>query len=290
MIKRTFEDFAIESVLYLILILVGVAMIIPFVYVVGNSLITVQEYIKPGLKLIPLDGITFSAYNSLFKNPAIYTSYWNTLQLAVGGTAISLFFTTITGYVLSRRQLKGRSVITFIFILTMLVNGGIVPHYLVVKSLGLINRLWALILPVTINTYFMIILKSFFANLPDSLEESAYMDGANEVYILFKIFIPLSLPAMVTIGLFYGVNYWNSFFLGVLYLTDRDKWPLQLLLRDILIQADMSEMGDVGSYADSMAHNIKMATIVVAIVPIISVYPFLQKHFTKGILIGAVKG
>jgi putative aldouronate transport system permease protein len=190
----------------------------------------------------------------------------------------------------SRKQLKGRSTLTFLFILTMLVSGGIIPNYLVVKSLGLMNKMWALILPVTINTYFLIILKNFFSNIPESLEESAYMDGANELLILFKIFIPLSVPAMVTIGLFYAVNYWNSFFLGMLYLTDRDKWPLQLILRDILYQADVSEMGDVGSYADSMAHNIKMATIVVAVVPIMCVYPFLQKHFTKGILIGAVKG
>lgn len=290
MIKRSLEDKIIDSLLYFFLVIIGLAMVLPFIYVLGNSLITVQEYIKPGLKLIPREGITFTAYTSLFKNPSIYMSYWNTIQLVVTGTAVSLMVTSLTGYVLSRKQLKGRSTLTFLFVLTMLVQGGIIPSYIVVKSLGLINKMWALILPVTVNTYFLIILKNFFANIPESLEESAYIDGANEIVILFKIFIPLSVPSMVTIGLFYGVNYWNSFFLGMLYLTDRDKWPLQLILRDILYQADVSEMGDVGSYADSMAHNIKMATIIVAVVPIMCVYPFLQKHFTKGILIGAVKG
>jgi putative aldouronate transport system permease protein len=210
--------------------------------------------------------------------------------LVAAGTSVSLFITAITAFAVSREQMKGAGALTLFFVVTMLIQGGIVPSYLVVRSLGLINSLWAMIFPVTVNTFFLIILKNFFANVPKSLEESAYMDGANELYIFFRIFVPLSVPAMVTIGLFYGVNYFNSFFLGILYLTDRRKWPLQLVLRDILIQSEMSDAGASGHYADRMSHGLKMATIIVAVVPIACIYPFLQKYFSKGVLIGAVKG
>ncbi len=276
--------------LYGVLILVSVAMLFPFVFVLGNSLLTLPEYLKPGMKIWPQEGITFDAYRGLLSAPAIYSSYRNTVFLVAAGTTVSLFVTAITAFALSREQMKGASGLTLFFIITMLIQGGIVPSYLVVRSLGLINSLWAMILPVAVNTFFLIILKNFFANVPKSLEESAYMDGANELYIFFRIFVPLSVPAMVTIGLFYGVNYFNSFFLGILYLTDRRKWPLQLVLRDILIQSEMSDAGASGHYADRMSHGLKMATIIVAVVPIACIYPFLQKYFSKGVLIGAVKG
>lgn len=288
--KQSPADRAIDVVLHLLLLGVTFVMLFPFVFVVGNSLLTLPEYLQPGMKIWPREGITFEAYRALLSSPSIYNSYRNTLFLVGAGTAVSLFVTSITAFALSRTQMKGGSALTFLFVLTMLIQGGLVPNYLVVRSLGLINSLWAMIFPVAVNTFFLIILKNFFANVPVSLEESAYMDGANEVYIFFRIFIPLSVPAMVTIGLFYAVNYWNSFFLGILYLTDRGKWPLQLVLRDILIESEMSEGGASGHYADRMSHGLKMATIVVAVVPIACVYPFLQKYFSKGVLIGAVKG
>jgi putative aldouronate transport system permease protein len=291
MFRKSFTDRIIDFFIVVLLIGVSIIMLFPFIHVLGNSLMTPEEYFSPGIKFIPFQGITFKAYESvLLKNNLILVAYKNTLFLAIVGTGLSLIVTTITGYVLSREKLKGRAFITFLFILTMLIQGGLIPRYLVVRSLGLMNTLWSMILPVTINTFFLIILKNFFANIPVSLEESAYIDGANEIYILFKIFIPLSTPAMVTIGLFYTVNYWNSFFLGVLFLTDARKWPLQLLLRNILISSNMAELTGGSDYAGQMTYALKMASIIVAIVPIICVYPFLQKYFTKGILIGAVKG
>lgn len=288
--RRSTGDKTIDALLYLFLVGIASAMLFPFIFVVGNSLLTVEEYIRPGMKIWPREGITFGAYADLLRAPSIYISYRNTLFLVSAGTSVSLFVTAITAYAISRAQMKGASAFTLFCVITMLIQGGIIPNYLVVRSLGLINSLWAMILPVAVNTFFLIILKNFFANVPVSLEESAYMDGANEVYIFFRIFVPLSVPALVTIGLFYAVNYWNSFFLGVLYLTDRSKWPLQLVLRDILIQSEMSDAGATGHYADRMSHGLKMATIVVAVVPIACIYPFLQKYFSKGILIGAVKG
>ena len=288
--RRSPSDVIIDITLYVILLLVSFAMLFPFVFVLGNSLLTLPEYLQPGMKVWPREGITFDAYRALLSAPSIYNSYRNTVFLVVAGTSVSLFITAITAFAVSREQMKGASALTLFFVVTMLIQGGIVPSYLVVRSLGLINSLWAMIFPVTVNTFFLIILKNFFANVPKSLEESAYMDGANELYIFFRIFVPLSVPAMVTIGLFYGVNYFNSFFLGILYLTDRRKWPLQLVLRDILIQSEMSDAGASGHYADRMSHGLKMATIIVAVVPIACIYPFLQKYFSKGVLIGAVKG
>ncbi len=288
--KRSPADVTIDVLLYLFLAGVAFAMLFPFVFVLGNSLLTVEEYLQPGMKIWPRQGMTLDAYRGLLTSPTIYNSYRNTIFLVGAGTAVSLFITAITAFAISREQMKGANGLTLVFVITMLIQGGLVPNYLVVRSLGLINSLWAMILPVAVNTFFLIILKSFFANVPKSLEESAYMDGANEVYIFFRIFVPLSVPALVTIGLFYGVNYWNSFFLGILYLTDRRKWPLQLVLRDILIESEIGDTGAGGHYADRMSHALKMATIIVAVVPIACIYPFLQKYFSKGILIGAVKG
>jgi putative aldouronate transport system permease protein len=289
-IRKNASDRAMDIVIYILLLAVMIAMLFPFLYVVGNSLMTLKEYARPGMKLFPTQGITFEAYGAVFRNDYIFICYRNTLLLVGIGTTLSLAMTTVTGYALSRERLKGRKLLLFLYILTMLIGGGIIPNYLVVRYLGIMNTLWALILPVTINTFFLMILKNFFTIIPDSLEESAYMDGANEITIMVRIFIPLSIPAMVTIGLFYAVNYWNQFFLGVLYLMDKRKWPLQLLLREILVISDTSEMDGSSRYSAMVAYSIKMATIVVATVPIVCVYPFLQKYFSRGILVGAVKG
>ncbi len=278
----------LDFFLYAALVVFSLMMILPFAYVLGNSLLTNAEYLEPGLKFFPTKGISFDSYKTIFSTDTIYRAYGNTLYLVFFGTTLSIFMTSVAGFALSRKQMVGARGLTFFYVFTMLVQGGTIPSYILIRSLGLMNSLWAMILPVTINTFFLIILKNFFSSIPESLEESAYIDGANELYILFRIFIPLSTPALATITLFYAVGYWNSFFLGVLYLTDKNKWPLQLVLRDILLYADTSDVGG-SSYAESMGVTIKMATVIVAVIPIMCIYPFLQKYFSKGVLLGAVK-
>lgn len=201
-----------------------------------------------------------------------------------------MLLTALMAYGLSRRYLYGRSFINFIVVFSMLFSGGMIPTFLVVKATGLIDSYWSLILPVAINAFNLIIMRNFFQALPDSLEESAKIDGANDFRILGSIMLPLALPSIATLSLFYGVTYWNTYTNAILYLTDSDKWPLQVLLRQIVIVSSGME-GD-SSAVDIIppAQTIKMAVIVVATLPMLIAYPFVQKHFTKGALLGAVKG
>ena len=204
-----------------------------------------------------------------------------------------MFLTCLAAYVLSRKNVLFNGVITFIIMFTMFFSGGMIPTYLLVNNLGLTNTYWALILPTAISTYNMIIMRTGFAAIPESLEESAKIDGASHFTILFKIVIPLAKPTMAVIVLYYAVACWNSWFNAMIYLQKRrDLQPLQLILRGILIENDTSNMqdGNVGQDTESIAESIKYAVIVVATLPILAIYPFLQKYFIKGIMIGAVKG
>ncbi len=210
--------------------------------------------------------------------------------VTVVGTIWSMLLSTLTAYGLSRRDLVGRRYIMFFIIFTMLFNGGIIPTFIVVQQTGLLDSLASLIIPVSINVFNMIILKTFFQNLPYGLEESAKIDGANDFGILFRIIIPCSLPAIATISLFYAVTYWNTYMHAILYLSDAGKWPVQVLLRQIVVLAtgmnyDSAEFTDIPPPSQS----VKMAVIVVATVPVLLVYPFLQKHFAKGALLGSIK-
>lgn len=193
-------------------------------------------------------------------------------------------------YGLSRKYLSGRNVINFIIVFSMLFSGGMIPTFLVVKSTGLIDSYWSLIIPTAINAFNLIIMRNFFQALPESLEESAKIDGANDFRILWKIMLPLALPSIATLSLFYGVNYWNTYMNAILYLNDSEKWPLQVLLRQIVIVSSGMEGDNSAVDIVPPAQTIKMAVIVVATVPMLIAYPFVQKHFTKGALLGAVKG
>ncbi len=194
-------------------------------------------------------------------------------------------------YPLSRKDLFGRRFFTIFVTVTMFVSGGMIPLYLVVMKLKLLNTMWSVILPGAISTYNMIIMRTAFSGIPDSLAESAYIDGASDITVFTKIILPLSKPILATMTLFYSVSHWNSFFPAMLYLNDQSKYPVQILMRDIVIAGDMtSQSGDIASDINILAMNYKYAVIIISVVPILLVYPFLQKYFTKGILIGAVKG
>lgn len=272
-----------------LLTLIALVTVLPFIHVIGSSFATGAEIAEKSFLIFPTK-FTLSAYKYIFSTGTVMKAIFVSIFVTVVGTLWSMFLSTLTAYGLSRRDLVGRRYIMFFIVFTMLFNGGIIPTFVVVQKTGLLDSLAALIIPVSINVFNMIILKTFFQNLPAGLEESAKIDGAGDFGILFRIVIPCSLPAIATISLFYGVTYWNTYMHAILYLSDAAKWPVQVLLRQIVVLAtgiayDSAEYSDVPPPSQS----VKMAVIVVATLPILLVYPFLQKHFAKGALLGSIK-
>lgn len=276
---------------YLFLAVVALTMILPVMYIVAGSFASDLEIGSRSFFLIPKD-ITFDAYKFVFKDNTLPRSLLVSVFITVGGTLVNLFFTFTMAYALSRRHMVGRNVVLNIIIFTMVFSGGIIPTYLVVKGLGLLNSYWAVMLPVAINSFNLIVVKSFFQEIPNELIESARIDGSNDIGILWRIVLPLSKPVIATFALFYAVAHWNDFFNALIYLSDAKKWPMQVLLRQIVLLATGAlEMGTYDpTYVKPPDQSIKMAIIVVGTLPILMVYPFIQKYFAKGVLIGAVKG
>jgi putative aldouronate transport system permease protein len=277
---------------YFILIIVGLVTLYPFLNVLAVSLSDYKAYIENPMMLIPKN-ITFSAIGEVFKNELILSSYWNTIYITVLGAALDLFFITVMAYPLSKSHFKGRGVMMGIIVFTMLFNGGLIPNYYLVKSLGLIDTRWALILPRLMAAFNVVLLKNFFESIPVSLEEAAKLDGAGDTRILCGIVLPLSKPILATLTLFISVGFWNSFFEAIMYIQDPKLWTLQLLLREIIMSSNTQMLQTGGNLAEmSLASStaIKYATLIVAILPIICVYPFLQRYFVKGVMVGAVKG
>lgn len=281
---------AFDVVNYVLLGLIGLVMFYPMFYVFIVS-ISSAEFINKGLVTLFPRGINFEAYKIVFQNKQIWNSYFNTILYTTVGTLINLVCTAMCAYPLSRKDFYGRGPLTIFVTLTMFISGGMIPLYLVVMQLNLLNSIWAIVLPPAISTYNMIIMRTSFATIPDSLVESAYLDGANDIQILAKIVLPLSKPIMATMTLFYAVSHWNSYFPAMIYLNDQKKYPVQVIMRDIVIAGDFTQQGgDVSSSLNVVATNYKYAVIIISVIPILLVYPLLQKHFTKGVMVGAVKG
>ncbi|MBD0378756.1 carbohydrate ABC transporter permease [Paenibacillus sedimenti] len=276
---------------YLFLGFVALCMILPVLYIVAGSFASDIEIGARSFFLIPKD-ITLDAYKFVFKDNALPRSLLVSVFVTAVGTIINLFFTFTMAYALSRRHMVGRNVVLNMIIFTMMFSGGIIPTYLVVKGLGLLNTYWAVLLPVAINAFNLIVVKSFFQEIPNELIESARIDGSNDLGVLWRIVLPLSKPVIATFGLFYAVAHWNDFFNALMYISDAKKWPLQVLLRQIVLLATGAlEMGTYDpTYVKPPDQSIKNAVIVVGTLPILIVYPFIQKYFAKGILLGAVKG
>ncbi|MCR6111865.1 carbohydrate ABC transporter permease [Bacillus sp. A301a_S52] len=289
------EDRSLGSKLFnitnaILLGIIALITVLPFLHVIAASFTTSAELAAKKFVLFPTTW-SFDAYRYIFSTDTILKAMGVSIAVTLGGTMWSMLMSTLMGYGLSRRDLVGRRYITFFVIFTMLFNGGMIPTFLVVQQTGLMNSLLALIIPVSINAFNMIILRSFFQNLPDGLEESAKIDGCNDFSILFRIVIPCSKPAIATISLFYAVTYWNTYMHAILYISDSSKWPVQVLLRQIVVLASGLNY-DGAAYTDipPPEQTVKMATIVVATIPVLLVYPFLQKYFAKGALLGSVKG
>ena len=234
--------------------------------------------------------INLDAYKTILKNESLGRSYLNTVFYTVAGTSISVFMSALCAYPLSRKQLYGRRAVTFFIIFTMLFDVGMIPRFLVVNALNLRNTVFSILLPGAIDVYYMIMIRTFFQGLPEEMAESAKMDGAGEWKIFSLIIVPLSKPVLASVTLFYAVGIWNSYLGPLLYLDEKKLYPLQLILRNIVISNEMSTMsGDIASMNISTM-NIKYAVIFISILPILCIYPFIQKYFNKGVMVGAVKG
>lgn len=278
-------------VIYVVTGLAGVATLLPFLYILAGSFATEKELTEKAFFIIP-SVISVNAYEYIFRTGEIINGLKNSIFLTVVGTIVNMFLTTTFAYPLSKKHLKGRTLLLNIVIVTMLFSGGLIPTFIWIKKLGLYNSYWSLILMGAISPFNMIIIKNFFQELPAELEEAARIDGCSEIMTFIKIILPLSKPVIASIALFYAVGYWNDYFGAMIYLSDPEKETVQIVLRRIVllaagIQADGMDFDIMGLPPDKA---VKMAATVVATLPILIVYPFVQKYFTKGIMVGAVKG
>lgn len=289
-IKLTRGERAFEVINLALLTLLIVITLYPFLHVLYASFSNPNLLsAHSGVLWRPL-GFSTAAYEAVLSNQDIFTGYRNTLFLVVVGTLISLAITVLSAYVLSRKGYKLRRLFNFIAIFTMFFSGGLIPFFLQVRSLKLYDTLWALILPTAMSTYNLIVLRTAFSSVPESLEEAARIDGAQDFTILFRIILPVTGPTLAVMVLFYGVSYWNAWFYSMVFLRSRDKYPLQLILREILIMSSADSMIDLDINDRAIiSQTIKYATIIVSTVPILAIYPFLQKYFVKGMMVGAVK-
>ncbi|MBO4298803.1 MAG: carbohydrate ABC transporter permease [Clostridia bacterium] len=277
-----------DALIYAVLGFVTLITLYPLVNLLAVSLSPRADYLRNPMMLFPRR-IELGAYRMVFGNRLMWSSYKNTVIITIGGTAISMFLTATMAYPLSEPGLKGKKWIMSLYLFTMFFGGGMIPNYYLVRSLGMLDSLWALMIPGALSVYNGVLMKNSFEGLPSSLKESARIDGASDLTVFVRIALPLSLPIMATITLFYAVGKWNSYFNAILYVSSRSKWTLQLLLREII--SNTESLLDDGTTVESLpATSIRYATIVLATLPILLIYPFLQKYFVKGIMVGAVKG
>ncbi|MCR8634400.1 carbohydrate ABC transporter permease [Paenibacillus radicis (ex Xue et al. 2023)] len=282
----------LDGMNYLLLLLVAAACVLPFIYILASSLTAPEELLKKGFILFPTK-FSLEGYRYILSTDIILSSLGVSIFITVAGTLANLLFTALMAYPLAQRDLMGVKLFMKLVVFSMLFSGGMIPTYLVVKETGLLDSPAALIVPGLISAFNLIIMRSFFQQLPDGLEEAARIDGCSDIGILFRIVLPLSAPVLASLALFYAVGHWNAYFNAILYVNESKFWPIQVWLRQIVILSQ-GGIGDSTQFDDSYvappAETIKMAVIVISILPILIVYPFLQKHFAKGALLGSVKG
>lgn len=275
----------------LLLLVLGVVMLFPFIYVVAVSFSSYRDVVQGGLILWPAHP-TLEAYQAVLKGGIVSHALWISVGLTLGGTFLDMVMSVTLAYGLSRPGVPGRRFVLALVLLTLLFAPGIIPNYLLVKELGLLDTYWALILPGLVNAFNLVILRNFFMEIPQEILESARLDGASDWRILWNITLPLSKAVLAVVALFYGVAHWNEFFAATLYLNDAHKWPIQLVLRQYVLQGSSLAEATVidPNQPPPPAQTLQMAVVVIATVPILIVYPFLQKYFTRGVLSGAIKG
>ena len=291
MIKMTFGEKIFNLVNMALLVALGFSTLYPLLYTLSLSLSTPAEAARGGLHLWPGD-ISISAYKIVFSSPFLAIGYANTVFRTVVGTVLTLIFTCMCAYPLANKELPHRKVIVFLIVFTMLFSGGLIPNFLLIKNLGMLNTLTVYILPMLISAFNVILVKNFFESIPESFRESAYMDGANDFQILFKIYIPLSKPVLATVALITAIVHWNSWFDALIYVNDENKQVMMSFLRRIIVEGNtamMSQQQMSESMLSFTPETIKAAIVIVTILPILCFYPLLQKYLIKGIMLGGVK-
>ena len=280
-----------QVVNYILLLVLAFVCLYPFLNVIAYSLSGYNAVLSGKVTFYPID-FTLSAYQQILGKTQIWNSMRTTVLVTLMGTGLSLILTVFASYALSRNDLPGRKFLTGMILFTMYFGGGMIPTFLVVKGVGLYDTLGALFIPQAVNVFNFIVMRTFFRNLPESLEEAARIDGASYMQVLVKIVLPLSLPIIATIGLCYAVGYWNTYFDALLYIQDPNKYTLQLRLRSLLFGEELNNSGVnlEGLGTQVMTQSLKMATVAVSTIPILIVYPWLQKYFVKGVMVGSVKG
>ena len=289
--KRSLLSVLFDVFNYTFLGLFASTAILPFLYVLACSFSTEKEIVERPFYIIPRK-ISLSAYEYIFSSPTLPRAFLISIFVTLAGASIAMFFTLTLAYPLSKKYLVGRNVLLALISFTLVFGGGMIPTFLVIKSLGFLNKFWALLLPGAISTWNLLVIKNFFQEIPQEMEDSARVDGCSAIGTFLKIVLPLSMPVIATFTLFYAVGYWNDYWSSLLYMTDNKKWPLQLVLRQIVRMAAGNVDGATfdEAYTQPPLEGSKNAVIIFGTVPILLVYPFLQKHFVKGIMIGAIKG
>ncbi|MEC0093584.1 carbohydrate ABC transporter permease [Paenibacillus macquariensis] len=298
-VKESGRDKAFAIGIYIYVFLAFIIVAYPVVYMLSAS-ISDPKLVSSGEMWLWPKGITFDGYKRVFENASIWRGYGNTILYTVIGTLINLIVTLPAAYALSRKDFVGRNFFMGMFMVTMFFGGGLVPSYLLIKNLGMVDTIWAIVIPSAASIWNIIVSRTFFqSTIPNELQEAAQIDGCTNMRLFFQIVLPLSMPIIAVMGLFYGVGNWNSYFSALIYLNDENKFPLQLILRQILVLQEMSaQPGGSMDATTALALNnkaevaalVKYAVIIVATLPIIAIYPFLQRYFVQGVMIGSVKG
>lgn len=293
-IKESGSERTFHVVNVIMMICLMILMIYPFWYVIMYSLSTPHQAISGGAFLKP-KGFTVDAYKMVLRNKSILSGLKTSFIVTAGGAGLGTLIAAMTAYPLSKKEMPGRKLFTYLFLFTMFFGGGLVPEYILLKKLHMLDSYFALFLPGCVSVWNILVIKNFYKGIPESLEESARIDGASDLVIFFKIIMPLSKPILATIALFLAVGFWNDFFASIMYIFDKDKWSLQAVLREIITntQEAMTRQGITvrnENAADVSQKTLTMATIMVSTVPILVVYPFVQKYFVKGTMVGSVKG
>ena len=289
--KRSSRETKIQGldiVICVILVIYAILIIFPFWNAFIISISSESDYLHSDFLLWPHE-LDLTSYQQVFTNDQLWSGFGITMILLIGGTAYQLFFTVITGYALSRHKWVGKNLVMNMILVTMFFGGGMIPYYYLIRDLGMMNTIWVMIIPGAIDTFNMLLMRNYFASLPVEMEESAKIDGANDVIIFVKIFLPLSLPMLATIGLFCAVGNWNSWYNAMLFIPDNhDIWPLQMVLRTLITK--YSSQIENPEAVETFSQGLTMASIFFTIVPMMCFYPFLQRFFVKGIVVGAIKG
>jgi putative aldouronate transport system permease protein len=290
-VQKSFGDKVVDVIIYVVLGLIALCTVLPFLYVLAGSFATEKELTEKAFFIIPTT-FSLNAYRYAIKTANILRGLKNSIILTAAGTFMCMLFSLTFAYPLSKKHFRGRNAVMNVVIVTMFFSGGMIPSFLVNRAYGLYDSYWALILPGLISPFNMIIIKKFFQELPVELDEASYMDGANDLQIFAKVALPLSKPVIASISLFYGVGFWNDYFSSMIYLQSAEKFPIQIQLRSIILQSSKiaDTMMDYDLNGAPPDKAVKMACTVIATVPILCVYPFVQKYFTKGVMVGAVKG